>query len=266
MSGITSALRLAAGYIPYRIKATNRHGLQAPFAFAFYEDVLRHDRQEPSQLAIEKLRDDLVHDQSRIAVRDFGAGFGGVVYRERSVSYIARHSAKPRRYARMLYRLTRHMRPSLCLELGTSFGISALYMAAGFPSARIVTLEGCENTSAMAMKNFQHFPEYSLSLHQGDFKTVLPQLLPSLNEPVDLLFLDGHHQYEATLAYFDQCLPYLSESAVVIVDDIRWSEGMRRAWKELCHHPKVRMSMDIYLMGFLFLNPGLSPGHFLVRY
>lgn len=266
MSGITSALQLAAGYIPYWINATNRHGLQAPFAFSFYEAVLRRDRLEPQQERIETLRRELLKDHSRIDVRDFGAGFGGVVYRERSVSYITRNSAKPRRYARMLYRLTQHLQPALCLELGTSFGLSSLYMVAGFPSARIETLEGCGNTAAMALKNFSRFPEYSIQIHQGDFKTVLPILLPSLTRPVDLLFLDGHHQYEATLAYFEQCLPFLSESAVVIVDDIRWSDGMRKAWKELCMHPKVKMSMDIYLMGFLFLDPGLSPGHFPVRY
>lgn len=266
MSDVASALRLALGYVPYWLRAKNRHGLQAPFAFSLYEEVMRHDQPAPEQAPIEALRRTLLKDKEHIEVRDFGAGFGGERYKKPEVAFITRNSAKPRRYARLLFRLARHLKPSLSLELGTSLGISSLYLAAGHPEGAVITIEGCPNTAAKAAAHFKQFPQYDIRPAQGLFREVLPAILKELTQTVDLLFLDGHHHYQATMDYFQLCLPYLSKDAVVIVDDIRWSDEMYRAWVELTKHRQVTLTMDLYVMGLLFLNPGLSKEQFTIRY
>ena len=69
---------------------------------------------------IENLRSRLLADHSLLQVRDFGAGFGGKIYKERSVHYITKHSSKPAKYARLLSRLISYTNSENLLEIGTS--------------------------------------------------------------------------------------------------------------------------------------------------
>ena len=42
----------------------------------------------------------------------------------------------------------------LIIELGTSFGISTMYLAASCPDATVYTIEGCPATAEIARENF----------------------------------------------------------------------------------------------------------------
>ena len=46
-------------------------------------------------------------------------------------------------------------------------------------------------------------------------------------------FIDVHHDDKATVACFKQILPYIADEAVIVFDDISWSDGMKRAWKKI---------------------------------
>jgi predicted O-methyltransferase YrrM len=85
-------------------------------------------------------------------------------------------------------------------------------------------------------------------------------------ETVDYLFIDGHHKLKPTLNYFEQCLPFLSEKAVIVMDDINWSDEMREAWKKLQQHPRVTVSMDLFMLGILLIDKDLSKESFRIRY
>lgn len=258
-------LQLILRYFRYYLTATNRHGLQGPFAFALNEAVFRSDNSEDVHASIEALRGEMLKDHSKINIRDFGAGFGGKNYHERTVSYVARHSAKPPKYARMLYRLVKHLQPAVIVELGTSFGISALYQAAGNPSATIYTLEGCPETAAKARENFKRFPHYKIEVVEGPFAETLPSLLERIPS-VDYVYIDGHHRLEPTLQYAALCKPFLSPNAVVIADDINWSVEMQEAWQQLKADPFFTQSIDVFMMGMLFTSTDLSKENFVVRY
>jgi predicted O-methyltransferase YrrM len=78
--------------------------------------------------------------------------------------------------------------------------------------------------------------------------------LQGLENPIQVVFLDGHHDGEATIQYFNEILPYIAESCVFILDDIRWSEDMYWAWKKLCYHPRVRNNFDLFQWGILMVG------------
>lgn len=261
----TSALSFVYRFCGYYVKATNRHGLQAPFAYRLNEFVFKRDRKDTMQAPIEVLRKKLREDHRKINVVDFGAGFGGTVFKELSISYIVKNSAKPPRYARMLFRLVNYLKPKTIVELGTSLGISAIYQAAGNPSAKIHTLEGCPETARLAQENFNAFPDYNIELSVGEFEKTLPGLLEKINE-IDFLFVDGHHQLKPTVQYIEMCFPKLSKEAVVVVDDINWSDEMRLAWKQLINDQRFTLSLDIFMMGILFVSKDLSKENFVLRY
>jgi predicted O-methyltransferase YrrM len=258
-------LEMVGRYIAYLFRSTNRHGLQSTFVFNLNETVFRRDKNEERYNAIEKLRAELLHDHRKINVRDFGAGFGGKVYKELSVDFITRNSSKPPKYARMLSRLVAHLQPKTILELGTSVGISALYQSAGNADATIITLEGCTETAKLARASFAKFPQAKIKVVEGMFVDTLPEVLKEI-EQLDYVFIDGHHQLRPTLTYFEICLPKLSENAVVVIDDINWSDEMREAWEQLKKHPRVPISIDVFMMGILFVNPGFSKEDFVIRY
>lgn len=71
----------------------------------------------------------------------------------------------------------------------------------------------------------------------------------------DLAFVDGHHDEQATLDYFALIRPRMRTGAVMAFDDIEWSDGMRRAWKEIRASDGVASSWARKGLGFVTLAP-----------
>ena len=78
------------------------------------------------------------------------------------------------------------------------------------------------------------------------------------NISFDLVFIDGNHRYEATLKYFELLKNNLSDSALVIFDDIHWSSGMRRAWQEICSQKGIVFSINFFKLGIIVFDPKQS--------
>lgn len=89
------------------------------------------------------------------------------------------------------------------------------------------------------------------------FKDKLPYLLQNIAKP-DLVYVDGDHQKESTLQYFNWFSENAASKTIFIFDDIYWSEGMKEAWLEITQSPKVTLCLDLYRMGIVFFNPDLS--------
>ena len=50
---------------------------------------------------------------------------------------------------------------------------------------------------------------------------------------IDLVFIDGNHQENPTISYFEKCLNYAHNDTIFIFDDIYWSIGMEMLGKKL---------------------------------
>ena len=62
--------------------------------------------------------------------------------------------------------------------------------------------------------------------------------------------------------YFEKLLPSCSHQGLIIVDDIYWSAGMTRAWQMIKSHPQVTLTIDLYDIGIVSINPALSKENF----
>ena len=115
--------------------------------------------------------------------------------------------------------------------MGTAVGISGAYIAAALgPGARLATLDRLAGAVQAARATFDAVGVADrVTVVEGRFAETLEPALQRM-APVDFMFIDGHHEEEPTLAYLETALPYLGEKAVVVFDDIDWSEGMTRAW------------------------------------
>ena len=100
---------------------------------------------------------------------------------------------------RILFAAVRIMRPRRCLELGTAYGMSALFILAALKAfaegGSLATVEGYEPSyalsSVMLKKNYGEMVSCTLGLTGA----VLPDLLKSLGN-IDFLFHDAGHSRE----------------------------------------------------------------------
>ena len=167
---------------------------------------------------------------------------------------------------RILTAVVRFTRSTRCLELGTAYGMSALFILEALKSlgenARLTTIEAQEPQFSMSSRMLMdRFPN-QVSCHFGWTHEALPRMIESLG-PIDFMFHDAGHSKEDYLRDFDSALPVLAPGAVVLIDDIRWedprfSSGNPRCyegWTGVVRHQRVRRAVEISdEMGLLLLN------------
>lgn len=235
-------------YLAYLVAAQTKYYLHSPFVYQFYLHVLEGEK--PGALnTVELLRGQLKNDNTPLAIADYGTGTRAT----RTVADIARWVAIKPKYGLLLYRLVSYFKPAHVLELGTSVGLSSSYMAVVGNSVKITTLEGAPSVADIARRNHHQLQLNNVEVITGRFEEVLLPVLAKM-PTVDLVFFDGNHTDEATLAYFETCMQYVNEHSIFVFDDIYWSPGMHNAWQKIKSDPRVRLTLDVYQFGICFFN------------
>jgi predicted O-methyltransferase YrrM len=254
-------LYLTGSFLKYHLTAGNAHDLHSPFVFDLFNNVINDHTPYYSFALIESVRAKMLTDENTIQVTDFGTGNSSA----RKICAIARRSLIPKKYGQLLFRLVNYFNCKKILELGTSLGISTLYLAMPDKKNEVVTIEGSETTAAIAEKNFRKIRCHNIEIINNEFSEGLPAALKKLSA-VDLVFFDGNHRKDATLKYFSQCLGFASEQSIFIFDDIHWSRDMHNAWQEIKEHPEVTLTVDLFGLGIIFFRKGMLRQHFVLRY
>lgn len=251
--------------IRYLLKAQGIANIHSPFVYEFMLHVLFDKSEYRTYHEIEAIRKRLLQSRQSLLVTDYGAGnIAGLPVRKK-ISDIVRTAAKPPQDAQLLFRIAHFFQCRNILEIGTSLGISTMYLAASGSATAVTTLEGSASVSGEARKIFEKEGFANITLIAGHFDDTLTTALSSMASP-DLVFFDGNHRKEATLNYFQQILPALHESSVLIFDDIYWSVEMKAAWEEIKSDPKVTLTIDLFRLGIAFINRRLSKQDFMLRW
>jgi predicted O-methyltransferase YrrM len=213
----------------------------------------------------------LLGSGDHIAVQDFGAGYApgldrmkdGVKPHLRSIADIARRAAVPDMWGRFLFVLVRRLKSRTILELGTSLGISGAYLVAALrlngqdPTAvpgRLVSLEGDPNLADRASQVLHRQGPGIARVVQGRFDVRLPEVV-GRDGPFDLVFIDGHHEEKAVVAYFDVIRPGLRSGAVLVVDDLEpWASTVFRGWRQIVRAYPAQNVLHLGKMGLLHVQ------------
>lgn len=251
------------------------HALNYPAAekiASAISEALNHDL-TPDELKwverIEKVRSALSFSSMKISVTDYGAGkshsnrtenemYEGAVS-TLTVSNVCKASKSPF-WALVLFKIIRKFKPRTCIELGTCLGISAAYQAAAQKlnnNGHITTLEGAAVLASMSETNLRELGLDNAIVVNGRFQDNLERVL-SDNKPIDYAFIDGHHDERATVSYFSTFIPYLARKSVIVFDDISWSSGMRRAWREIVVHQKIKIAVDLRSVGICVIDDDIQ--------
>ena len=167
---------------------------------------------------------------------------------------------------RLLFNIVRLMRSRDCLELGTAYGLSALFLAG---SMRVIGLKGHLTTIEFAKHQFSlaskmletKYPDAVTCIH-GSTQDTLPYVVKTLSG-LDFVFHDAAHSREDYIADFNAFVESLRRGAVVLFDDINWDDrrfastppGTHEGWLEVVSHPQVKRAVELNEeMGLLLIN------------
>jgi len=159
--------------------------------------------------------------------------------------------------------------PKTILELGTNTGISSAYLSILLdhnPSFNLTTLDASPYRQRVAKGIHENLGIQNIHYVTGLFNDTLKPVLQD-NKTYDFVFIDGHHQYQPTLDYFDAIYPYCNKNAVIVFDDISWSSGMKKAWEDLKKDTRFLYCVDLHKIGICILgeNDATPPQTFSMR-
>lgn len=129
------------------------------------------------------------------------------------------------------------------VEIGSYLGASSCFLAAGLEeSAKNGRVHCVDTWSNDAMSEggrdtMQEFLANTDSLKHRinpirGWSTEVRDDVAKAAGAIDLLFIDGDHSYEGCLADWQTYAHLLSESAVVVMHDVGWAEGVQRVIRE----------------------------------
>jgi predicted O-methyltransferase YrrM len=257
-------LQLLTSYLTHQFTAKTRHGVHSPFVYNLVDKVFYDFSSRPDYKAIEELRGKLLSDERNITVTDLGAGSHVNNNKQKQVKEIAKNALKPKKLAQLIYRIVNELKPKNIIELGTCLGLTTAYLTKASPKAKIITIEGCPQTALVADENLKSLHLENVNILTGNFDTVFPAVLKQ-EESLDFVFVDGNHRKQATLDYFNWCLPKIHEGSLMIFDDIYWSKGMKEAWEEIKANPQVTLTVDLFWIGLVFFRKGQVKEHFKIK-
>lgn len=255
-------------YIKFLWNSKNEHAVHSPFVFNLLTKCFYDKKSKPEYLVLKNYRRSLLENKNFIEVTDFGAGSRVFKSNTRQISKIAKTAGISPKRAELLFRVVLYFQPESVLEIGTSLGLATSALALGNPKAKVITLEGCPNTSSVAKNQLEDFNYQNVNPIITEFESYFKNIqreLKTETENFDLIYFDGNHSKKATLAYFDLLLPTITNDSVWIFDDIHWSPEMEEAWDSIKNHPKVKVTIDTFQWGFVFFRREQPKEHFVIR-
>jgi predicted O-methyltransferase YrrM len=152
----------------------------------------------------------------------------------------------------VLYLLAHRVRAQRVLELGACAGLSAMYIASVRSVESIVTVEGSDSLARLSAETLAAFN--NATVEHRTFDEYLAQARSLGSASFDVVFIDGHHEKTATLRYLEAALPLMSPNALVVFDDISWSEDMRAAWDHIRRQTMFDYAVDLGVLGICRLR------------
>lgn len=120
---------------------------------------------------------------------------------------------------RVLSMLSKLIRPTNILEIGTYTGYAALCLAEGLTENG--TLDTIDNNEELFDFQRKYFDEslWAAQIHQHLGNAL--EIIPNLNKKFDLVFIDADK--ENYINYFQMIVPMMNKGGVILSDNVLWS-------------------------------------------
>jgi predicted O-methyltransferase YrrM len=157
---------------------------------------------------------------------------------------------------RLLSSVIRLCRSERCLELGTAYGMSAMFVLGMQPflgwRINLTTVEFSEPQFTLVSQRLKQRYQDVINCHFGSTKDLLPKLMSTLG-PIDYVFHDAGHTREDYVRDFGAVVNSLSSGSVMVIDDISYAgDPVRRevanpypGWLEVVAHARIRHAVEV---------------------
>jgi predicted O-methyltransferase YrrM len=249
-------------YIRYWLIQEDLYAIQSPSVFRLYQNLLRHRATGlKTKNKVDQQHEALLQDRSILEIEDYGAGSIHLPQKRRMTAEVTRYSTSSKKYS-LLYEYFCSLTPAAnVIELGTCTGINVQYLAQA-TLGKVYTIEG---SKALQEKASSYNENHKIVYLKGKIQELLPPLLAKVGQ-VDFVLIDASHTYRDTIDFFETLLPFLHSKSIVAIGDIYWSQGMETAWKELCKHEHVRLSLDFFECGLLLFDAEYPKDSYILTY
>ena len=248
-------------YIKFIRLAKNKHGVHSPFVYDLVTKCFNDKKIYPEYEILKSHRKALRSDSSMVEMKDFGQGSRVFKGNARKVSAVVKNAGMRKKRQKLLFRMAKYFKSETVLELGTSLGMGTVALSLSNEFSAINTVEGCPNTLSKAQEYFEKFNLHNIQIHQELFS----EFLENTSTQFDLIFIDGDHNGERTLGYFNSLLNKVHNDSLIIFDDIYWSKDMTVAWQKIIANENVTVSIDTFQWGLVFFRKEQPKQHFVIR-
>ena len=157
---------------------------------------------------------------------------------------------------RIISTIVRLCHATQCLELGTAFGLSAMFIIEQQKRlghrCHLTTVEANNPQFEMARDHLTKAYGDAVTCHFGYTQKLLPELARG-GVPIDFIFHDAGHSRDDYVNDFGAIIGALAPGSVVLIDDIRWEDarffqGAAKTyggWREVVAHPQVSQAIEI---------------------
>jgi predicted O-methyltransferase YrrM len=243
---------LRESFMPYRskVKEIKRTAVEGdPSGLRFSRLI------ETLESAIPPLRAPLALEMASIA----DAYLGNTEYQEEWGADVAWHfrisSSFPKK-GRLLDSIVRFMRPVCCVEAGTAYGMSALFVLSALEKycqdGRLYTVEAFDPQYSLSSQLLTSRFDTTVRCYRGLTADTLNTVVTEAGN-IDLFVHDAGHSRDDYVNDFHSVVDKLGPGSIVLFDDIRWDDPRfcetpprcYEGWREVASHPRVCHAVEV---------------------
>jgi predicted O-methyltransferase YrrM len=167
---------------------------------------------------------------------------------------------------RLLDSLVRFLRPVCCVEAGTAYGMSALFVLSALENycegGRLYTVEAFEPQYSLSSSLLTSRFDTRVRCYRGLTGDTLNSVVTEAGN-IDFFIHDAGHSRDDYVNDFNSVVNNLGPGSIVLFDDIRWDDPRFSAtpprcydgWRAVASHPRVCHAVEVGSnMGLLRLS------------
>lgn len=233
---------MSNAFLKFYWAATTKYKIHSPFAFQFLTEVLEDNRYYHFFGVIETYRRNLLANSELIPT---GSG-------QRTINALTKSGELEETYGQVLFKAVHLYKPDTIVEIGTGLGISTLYQATPASSTKVFTFETNTTLTKKTQQFFRQLMRKNITIINNKNETTLEETLLKIGS-IDFVFFN-HFEVNKGIELFETILKFAQTNTIIAFRTPYGNPLRTQLWEQLKKHPSVRMSIDIFGLGFLFFR------------